>query len=73
MRVRAMAAIARGEAADDERLTGTPPAGGPVTVPLATTPVAAVSRGVTPDNTAPADVATVLDVVVSVHPPTPLR
>jgi hypothetical protein len=67
-----MAAIARGEATDDESLTGPPPAGAPVTVPLATT-VATVSRGATPDNTAPADVATVLDVVVSVHPLPPLR
>ena len=73
MRVRAMAAIARGEAADDERLTGPPPAGGPITVPLATTTVATVSRGATPDNAVPADVATVLDVVASVHPPPPLR
>lgn len=72
MRARAMAAITRGEATNDERLTGPPPAGGPVTVPLATN-VATVSRGATPDNTAPADVATVLDVVVSVHPPPPFR
>jgi hypothetical protein len=68
-----MAAIARGEAADDERLTGPSPAGGPISVPVATTTVATVSRGATTDNTAPADVAAVLDVVVSVHPPPPLR
>jgi len=67
-----MAALARGEATDDERLTGPPPSRALNTVPLATT-VATVSRGATPDNTAPADVATVLDVVVSVHPPPPLR
>lgn len=72
MRVRTMAAIARCEATGDERLTWPPLVGGPITVPLATSG-ATVSHGSTLDNTAPADVATVLDVVVSVHPPPPVR